>query len=155
MAQSLFNKFNLSKESLTELQQDLLHKGADVRERSVRLRDELEERSTEVTGRLRDASLTKLYGVGATTLSRAAELADKVPSLRDSANELRQKAEAAQEASEAVQRPPIANYDELNVGEVSEALDGLSAYDLEKVRRYETAHKNRVTVLRDVEQRLN
>lgn len=110
---------------------------------------------------LRDASLTRLYEAGATTLSSAADwldktpLAKKVPFAKESAGQLRETAKAAEQAGKAVNLPPIADYDELNVKQVNEALEGLTAYELEKVRAYETAHKNRVTVLREVERRLD
>lgn len=143
MTQSLFSKLNLSKERLQDLQKDL-----EAR------RDNLEARSNKAVGRLRDASLTTIYEFGANTLDRAAELSDRVPVVRGGAEGLRKRAESLKDAGEAVQKPPIEDYDELNVKQVADALDGLSAYELEKVRRYEEAHKNRVTVLRDVESRI-
>lgn len=146
MAQSILSRFNLhiSKQRIQDVQEDLSEK-----------RQKLEQQSTKVTGRLRDASLTTIYGLGATTLSRAAELSDKVPVVRSGATGLRQKAENLQQAGDAVQRPPIADYDELNVKQVAEALEGLSVYDLEKVKRYEKANKDRVTVMREVDRLVN
>lgn len=154
MAQSILSRFNLSKERLEDFQTELLHKGEDVCGQGARLRNELEQRSTKVAGRLRDASLTKIYDLGAATLSRAAEWSDRVPVVSEGAGELRERAEALQTAREDVKRPPIDDYDDLNVKQVAEALDGLSVYELEKVRRYEEANKDRVTVLRDVERRV-
>lgn len=49
---------------------------------------------------------------------------------------------------------PIARYDELTVGEVEQALDGLDAAELGVVRGYEIAHKNRVTLLRAIDEKL-
>ena len=143
MPQSLLSKLNLSKERLEELQRGLATK-----------RVELEQRSSTTAGRLRDASLTTIYEFGANTLDRAAELSEGVPVVRSGVEGLRKSAESLKEASVAVQRPPIEGYDELNVKEVGQALEGLSAYELEKVRRYEEANKNRVTLLRDLESRL-
>ncbi len=142
MAQSILSNLNinLSKQRLEEVQQSLADK-----------REQLKQQSTKVTGRLRDASLTTIYGLGATTLSRAAEVSTKVPVVRSGAEGLREKSAQLQQAGDAVQRPPIANYDELNVKQVGEALEGLSVYDLEKVKRYEKANKDRVTVLRQVD----
>ena len=132
MAQSLLSRLNLSKERLTELQSGLFLKGEGAR----------------------DASLSAIYGLGASTLTRAAELSDRVPLVQGSSEGLRQKAEALQDAGKAVQRPPIDEYDQLNVQQVNDALEGLSEYELEKVRRYEESNKNRVTVLREVERLL-
>lgn len=58
------------------------------------------------------------------------------------------------ERLELTTRPPIADYDDLNVKQVSAALEGLSRVDLLRVRGYETAHKDRVTVTRAVDKAL-
>lgn len=155
MTQLRLSKFEFSKKGLAELQETLLAKGEEVSDQSLRLRKQFEQRSSMVAGRLRDASLERLYDAGATTLSTAASLLDKVAVGHESAEQLRESAKAAQQAKSAVNLPPIANYDELNVNEVNDALAGLSAYDLDKVRRYEAANKNRVTVLRELERLTN
>lgn len=49
---------------------------------------------------------------------------------------------------------PIANYDELNVDEIISQLDPLDAIELRAIRKHETSHKNRVTILRAVDQKL-
>ena len=49
---------------------------------------------------------------------------------------------------------PIANYDELNVGEVAEKLDGLSVEDLRKVRAYEKGNKNRDTLVEQIDRKI-
>jgi hypothetical protein len=49
---------------------------------------------------------------------------------------------------------PIADYDELAAGQVTQRLEGLSPADLRKVRDYERRHANRKTVLNAVERRL-
>lgn len=46
---------------------------------------------------------------------------------------------------------PIPTYDALNVGEIVERLDGLTAEELEVIRRYETDTKGRATVLDKIE----
>ena len=58
---------------------------------------------------------------------------------------------AVGEQLETITRPPIAGYADLNVKQVSQALDGLDLVSLERVVRYEQAHKDRVTVYRAVE----
>jgi hypothetical protein len=55
---------------------------------------------------------------------------------------------------EEEQHPPIEGYDELNVNQVSEKLDGLSSEELEQVKGYEETTKNRETVLREISGRL-
>jgi hypothetical protein len=47
------------------------------------------------------------------------------------------------------------NYEELNVDEVSNKLDGLSATDLKKVREYEMHNKSRETLITEIDRRLS
>src|SRR5215203_2714309 len=49
---------------------------------------------------------------------------------------------------------PIEGYDEMNVGEVTERLDGLSVDELKRVRKYEKANKNRGTLRKEMKQRI-
>lgn len=50
--------------------------------------------------------------------------------------------------------PFMANYDELNVDEIISLLRPLDAVELRMVRKHEINHKNRVTVLRAIDQKL-
>jgi hypothetical protein len=50
---------------------------------------------------------------------------------------------------------PIEDYDNLNVGEIVEQLDGLSADELQKVRAYEKQNKDRDTLLEQIDRRIN
>jgi hypothetical protein len=62
---------------------------------------------------------------------------------------------ATQAAAEGVAgQPPIAGYDEMNVGELTERLEGLSEEELRRVRDYEQRNKNRQTLLGQIERRL-
>ena len=47
-----------------------------------------------------------------------------------------------------------ANYDELSVAEISRRLDGLSADQLRKVREYEKQHKNRETLIEQIDRKI-
>jgi hypothetical protein len=49
---------------------------------------------------------------------------------------------------------PIEGYDEMNVGEVSERLDGLSVDELRRVRKYEKDNKNRGTLRKEMKQKI-
>jgi len=42
---------------------------------------------------------------------------------------------------------PIAGYDELNVKEIGDRLDGMSAAEIRTVREYEKRNKNRETLI--------
>lgn len=47
-----------------------------------------------------------------------------------------------------------ADYDELNVDEVSKKLDGLSAAELKKVREYEKHNRNRETLIEQIDRKI-
>jgi hypothetical protein len=49
---------------------------------------------------------------------------------------------------------PIDGYDEMNVGEVSERLDGLSADELKRVRKYEKRNKDRGSLRKEMKQKI-
>ncbi len=49
---------------------------------------------------------------------------------------------------------PIEEYDSLNVEQISQRLEELSDEELERLRRYEAANKNRSTLLRRLDDRL-
>jgi hypothetical protein len=49
---------------------------------------------------------------------------------------------------------PIDGYDEMNVDEVSERLDGLSADELKRVRKYEKRNKNRGSLRKEMKQKI-
>jgi hypothetical protein len=57
-------------------------------------------------------------------------------------------------AESAAGQPPIDGYDEMNVGEVTSRLDGLSEAELRRVRNYEQGNKNRETLIAQIDRRL-
>ena len=57
-------------------------------------------------------------------------------------------------AETAAGQPPIAGYDEMNVDEITERLDGLSEAELRRVRNYEQRNKNRETLIAQIDRRL-
>ena len=63
--------------------------------------------------------------------------------------------EGMQMAQRATAEVPIEGYDEMNVSEVAEELDNLSADELQRVRDYEKQNKNRETLLGQIDQRIN
>jgi hypothetical protein len=72
--------------------------------------------------------------------------------LRSIIRESVRRSEAGQKAITGVQ---IEGYDELNVGEIVERLDNLSAEELQRVRAYEQRNKNRDTLLKQIDRRIN
>jgi hypothetical protein len=49
---------------------------------------------------------------------------------------------------------PIAGYDEMNVKEIGERLEGLSAAEIRRVREYEKRNKNRETLIEQFDRKL-
>jgi len=49
---------------------------------------------------------------------------------------------------------PISGYDELNVKEIGERLDGMSAAEIRRVREYEKRNKNRETLVEQFDRKL-
>jgi len=49
---------------------------------------------------------------------------------------------------------PIEGYDEMNVGEVSERLDGLSEAELKRVEKYEKDNKDRGSLRKETKQKI-
>jgi hypothetical protein len=49
---------------------------------------------------------------------------------------------------------PIDGYDDMNVGDVSESLEGLSTDELKRVRKYEKDNKDRVSLRKEMKQKI-
>ncbi len=49
---------------------------------------------------------------------------------------------------------PIANYDEMNVAEIGDRLDGLTAAQIRELREYEKRNKNRETLIEQFDRKL-
>ena len=64
-------------------------------------------------------------------------------------------ADATRETADiAAGRPPFSDYDEMNVEEITEQLDGLSEAELRRTRNYEQGNKNRQTLVAEMDRRL-
>jgi hypothetical protein len=62
----------------------------------------------------------------------------------------------AQDAARRAQGlPPIKDYDELSVQEVTEHLDDLSVEEIREVKVYERRNKNRESLLKRIDQKIN
>ncbi len=61
-----------------------------------------------------------------------------------------------QEAGRRAQgQPPIKDYDELSVQELTERLEDLSVEEIEEVKAYERRNKNRETLVKQMDQKIN
>lgn len=153
MTETIKSKVAGTRERLSERKKELVESGK-------RLKGELERKRDVTVGRLRDGSLERIYGVSETALRKVADVVEtagrlsRVDAIARPAERLRTRAEHLEGARDGLQKPPIADYDELNVKKVCAALESLTAYELQKVRLYEVANKNRVTVLRELDRLL-
>ncbi len=105
------------------------------------------QKNTEIAGK--DAQ-NKTETVAKDT-QKAEKAAEETQKATEKATE--KAAKSAQESTETGTFP-IEGYDELNVGEVSERLDGLSVDELKRVRKYEKQNKNRGTLRKEMKQKI-
>ena len=72
------------------------------------------------------------------------------------AKETRKAGKAAEETQKSTETAafPIEGYDKMNVGEVSERLNGLSVDELKRVRKYEKGNKDRGSLRKEMKQKI-
>lgn len=143
MAATINQQIDESKQKLTEFRDDAVR-------RARQLQHDLTQQRQLLVGRVRDGGLQAALSAGAEAL----EMGGKLPLGSSFSDTLTARAKELGEARDRLQRPPIDDYDELNVKEVAEALEGLDAWQLEKVRAYEAEHKDRKTVYASIERQL-
>lgn len=136
-----------SKAKLNELRDDAVRKAKSVQSDIVRT-------SQLLVGRVRDGGLEAALQAGETVLEAVADIGNRVPGAGGLAQTFESRAKELAGERAKLMAPPIEDYDELNVKEVGEALEGLDAWSLVKVREYEKAHKNRKTVFAAIDRRL-
>lgn len=124
------------------------------REKLDTLRRSVTHRAEELGGRIKDEGLGTALRAGAQALGGLARVGQRIPTASKLAQTFAARAEALDEVREALQKPSIANYDDLNVKQVQDAIESLNRWQLVKTRAYETASKNRKTVLAAIDQRL-
>ncbi len=143
-----FDLNDLKLKAQTEIklrQQHLTHK-AEKTYRDITRQQQL------LMGSLKETPKKSLYETLSRRFSQAAEVMQKGPKpIKVGAMFLNDYASYFEAQHDDLIAPPINDYDELNVKQVNEALQELDAYSLLKVQEYEEAHKNRVTVLREIE----
>lgn len=135
-------------------QQELKLRQQRVTHRLGKMQRDLTRQRQLLVGKLYDESLDALYTRANSALTVASQMLERAPDVAPvTAGVGRLDAVQLRIASRQnrLHAPPIAQYDDLNVKQVNEALDSLGAHDILKVERYERDHKNRVTVLREVE----
>jgi len=120
-------------------------------------RDEMEETSDKTESRFRDGAeiASKVMKVIETRIETA--LTELLEMGRRELNEVEERIEALVDRLDAEldnEIHPIAEYDEKTVEEVNAALSGLDPVQLRIVRAYEVNRKNRVTILRTIDEKL-
>ncbi len=129
-----------------------------VQGRAQHLRDEAQCRALDLV----EGAQGRVLDVGRDALDRAARAASRVEQIgpvhlapiSHAREVVEQGVESLSARRAKLDAPELPDYDELNVQQVNAQLDGLSLHALRKLRAYELAHKNRVTVLREVERLL-
>lgn len=113
-----------------------------IRRQAEEVQEEVEEQVEQV--------------INLATREEVAALNAKVDALRRQVDVLLQKVDQVllMEQEEAL-KLPLPDYDDLNVKEVTARLDSLTIPQLVAVRDYELAHAKRVTVLRELDARIN
>lgn len=102
----------------------------------------------------RDRGETNLFTLQLQALEAASDLVDRAAGVKglsvvsDNAKSWLGKVE------HAVLHPPLEGYDDLNVRTINRALRDLDRFGLLRVRTYESAHKNRKTILDAVEREM-
>lgn len=74
--------------------------------------------------------------------------------VQETAEQADEMARSAEHAGTIGSDLPIRNYDNLSVNEAGQRLNGLSNEQLEKVRAYEKQHKNRDTLVEQIERKI-
>ena len=124
----------------------------DLRARTEDLRHRAGARVDHGRGRLVQAE-AQVLETAADALGRAREtLGERADFVRRGEEALREALVALRAGHEATL--PVAGYAELNVKQVQAALGALDSAGLRTVRAFEVQHKARVTILRDIDRRL-
>jgi signal transduction histidine kinase len=120
-------------------------------------RGEMEEAGDRTESRVRDGAEIALKVARVIETRVETMLSELIDASRREVNEIDDRVDAMLNRLDVEleeQIHPIPNYDDKNVEEVMGALDGLDEMQLRTVRAYEVSHKNRITVLRAVDERL-
>ncbi len=137
---------------------DRLRENASTVQTRLRLnRDELDEASDLTESRIREAAEIALK-VARVLENRIETVIGELAELgRREWHEIEQRVDALVDRLDAElddEITPIANYDDKTVEEVLSQLDGLDTVQLRAVRSHEASNKNRITLLRAIDEKL-
>ncbi|MCO4761342.1 MAG: hypothetical protein KC502_07550 [Myxococcales bacterium] len=123
-------------------------------ERAESLQSQAIRRAVVTGGALRSDAVVAACDAGAAALTEASRRLDGKEGTDGVVEKLRGWTQSLAKTKDAANTPAIEGYDSLNVRDVVAALPSLSLWQVEQVRRHEEMHKNRVTVLRACNERL-
>lgn len=146
-----------------QLQDQLTTRQQWIATRVDETKAQLERRQQVLIGQTKDQQLLRLYELQQRAydmISQILERLESVSPLGKAALQARHDHLVAllgeiEARKQALQSPSIEDYDGLNVKQVNSELESLDYYQLQKLRTYEQAHKNRVTILREVDRLLD
>ncbi len=134
---------------------DVPEKFEDVPEKLQSTGQEVSRKLMEALEELRDEGEERAWELEKRALRAAGDLIERASEVPVASSVAPKVEGAVRDRLERLTRPPIQDYDELNVKKVRAALGELDRMDLLKVTRYEEANKNRKTVLRDIQAELD
>jgi polyhydroxyalkanoate synthesis regulator phasin len=138
----------LTRDRILETFDDAVQRGHITRQAANDMAEALFRRSRRETQDIL-ADLEQIVGRGRSGLEAAGNRARS-----SAADRAAHHVDRARRATGLGATLPISGYDDLNAGQISERLDGLSPAELRKVRDYERRHGNRKSVLGAVERKL-
>lgn len=142
------------KEELKNAPERLREELKDAPERLRKRGREVQERVGERLHELKEEGEERAWTAETRVLEEAGKVIDKASGLPVVSRVAPSAGRLVQERLEAVTRPPVPDFDDLNARNAAQAARGLSRVDLQKLLRYEKAHKNRKTVREAIEAEL-
>jgi len=121
-----------------------------MRARRRQVRERVEERLHE----WKEEGQEKAWTAETRMLEQAGRVIDRASGLPVVSRMAPGAGRLVQERLDAVTRPPVPDFDDLNARNATQAVRGLSRVDLQKLLRYEKAHKDRKTVREAIEAEL-
>lgn len=122
----------------------------ELRPENVRPR-ELARRARRAVSQARGEGLTRLWSLQADALERVEEVLKDAPELPVLSRVADVAERVVHSRLESVTACPIPDYDALNAKKVRGHLPDLDRLALARLRRFEAAHKNRKSVLADID----
>ena len=155
---SRLERMNLLGDLPERVERAFTERAEQLRQQAQRRRRHLVHRGELAAGQAKESALKALSARSITALDSTASAlkwAPQVALVRRGVERLDAAIEKIEEFNTALEKPSIKDYDELNVHQVNAALEELDAYELNKIKRYEMANKDRVTIQREIERLLD